>query len=463
MYLDHFGLAEAPFRITPHTDFFFAGAGRGATLEALIYAIANDEGIIQVGSEVGSGKTMLCRVLMERLPGHVVTIYLANPSLSRDDMLFAIAEDLQLAMPPETRLSTLLRLLQQKLIELYAAGRRVVVLIDEAHAMPAETLEEIRLLSNLESNQHKLLQLVLFGQPELDATLARPDMRQLRERITQHFTLEPLLRDDIAEYLRFRMRAAGYRGPDVFTPAAVKRIAAASLGLTRRINILADKALLAAFSENSHQIGQRQARAAIRDARYALPLWRRPRLRLAAAVALAGAVAGAAVVLRGGGFAPPPADPPPAAAAPAPTPPPALAAAAATPPPAAAPAPPAPAAAPAGPAGQGEAAAAPASAAVMTDDFGPLTRQHLQETSRWLSDCPDDHWFVQLLGHCASMSPPSTTRGASASSTATMRRGERRSRPPRNCPSRCAPAGPFRARWGGCGSAEAKCRNQRQD
>jgi type II secretory pathway predicted ATPase ExeA len=271
MYLDHFGLSEAPFRITPHTDFFFAGANRGATLEALIYAIMNDEGIVKVDGEVGSGKTMLCRVLMEKLPANVVIVYLANPSLSRDDIVFAIGEELGLALPEHSRVSPAIRALQNRLIELHGEGRRVVVLIDEAHAMPMETLEEIRLLSNLETSRHKLLQLVLFGQPELDGILARADMRQLRERITHHFTLEPLRQDDIVRYIDFRMRAAGYRGPLPFTDNAIKLVAEASQGLTRRINILAEKSLLAAYAEGLHQITPKHVDAAVRDSRYDEP------------------------------------------------------------------------------------------------------------------------------------------------------------------------------------------------
>ncbi|MBN8498938.1 MAG: AAA family ATPase, partial [Candidatus Accumulibacter sp.] len=167
MYLEHFGLREPPFRITPHTEFFFAGANRGATLEALIYAITHDEGIVKVSGEVGSGKTMLCRMLLEKLPENVETVYLANPMLSRDEILFAIADELHIPLPDE-RSHLLLRALQERLLSIYATGRQVVALIDEAHAMPPEALEEIRLLSNLESNHHKLLQIVLFGQPELD-------------------------------------------------------------------------------------------------------------------------------------------------------------------------------------------------------------------------------------------------------------------------------------------------------
>src|SRR6266511_2479074 len=178
MYLDHFGLKEPPFRITPDTDFFFRGANRGATLEALLYAISHDEGIVKVSGEVGSGKTMLCRVLMERLPAAVETIYLANPSLSRDEILFAIGDELKLELEKGPRI---LRVLQEHLLRLFGEGRRVVVLIDEAHAMPDETLEEIRLLSNLESNRLLLLRMVLFGQSELDEHLATAGMRQLRE------------------------------------------------------------------------------------------------------------------------------------------------------------------------------------------------------------------------------------------------------------------------------------------
>lgn len=273
MYLDHFGLSQAPFRITPHTEFFFAGANRGATLEALIYAITHDEGIVKVSGEVGSGKTMLCRMLLEKLPKNVDTVYLANPLLSRGEILVAIADELQVSLPDE-RSHLWLRLLQERLLAIYAAGRQVVALIDEAHAMPPEALEEIRLLSNLESRQHKLLQIVLFGQPELDHRLSERAMRQLNDRITHHFGLEPMRASDVAVYLMFRLRAAGYHGPDLFTKRAVQLISRASEGLNRRINILADKALLAAFSDGVHQIAGRQARAAIRDARFR-PLSRR--------------------------------------------------------------------------------------------------------------------------------------------------------------------------------------------
>jgi type II secretory pathway predicted ATPase ExeA len=264
IYLDHFGLSEAPFKITPHTEFFFAGANRGETLEALIYAITSGEGIVKVVGEVGSGKTMLCRVLMERLPKTVETIYLAVPSLTRDEMLAVIADDLGIETQG-AHTTKLVRALQARLIDIHAEGRQVVALIDEAHAMPMETLEEIRLLSNLETSQHKLMQIVLFGQPELDQHLSLPHMRQLKERITHSFNLLPLPARDIRDYLNFRLRAAGYKGPDLFSKDALDVIADASEGLTRRINIYADKTLLAAYAEGTHTITAKHVRAAVSD------------------------------------------------------------------------------------------------------------------------------------------------------------------------------------------------------
>ena len=296
MYLEHFGLKEPPFRITPNTDFFFEDADRGAMLAALAYAIQNEEGIVKVSGEVGSGKTMLCRMLAQRLPAGVETVFLANPSYSREDILYAIADELGLGLASR-RASLALRELQDHLIRRYAEGRRVVVLIDEAHAMPPETLEEVRLLSNLESTRHKLLQIVLFGQPELDEALARPGLRQLRDRITHNFRMRVLTEAEIGRYLAFRMRAAGYRGPDVFTPAAVAMLARGSGGLTRRINVLADKSLLAAFTGNQHAVTPRQVRAAISDSEFPVPgRLTRPVSWLAAGIAVCagGIFAGAA-------------------------------------------------------------------------------------------------------------------------------------------------------------------------
>ncbi len=303
MYLEHFGLREPPFRITPHTEFFFSGANRGATLEALLYAITAGEGLVKVTGEVGSGKTMLCRVLMERLPATVEMIYLAVPSLTRDEMLAAIGEELGIDTTGANT-TKLIRLLQEKLIEVHAAGRQVVALIDEAHAMPLATLEEVRLLSNLETGTEKLLQVVLFGQPELDQHLALPNMRQLKERITHAFTLAPLPPREIRDYVNFRLRAAGYHGPDLFDDEVLAIIADASEGLTRRINIYADKALLAAFAAGTHTVTADHARAAITDTQIVV-MKREPPRRLIFAAA-AGVVGGIAIGFFAAQFVAPP-------------------------------------------------------------------------------------------------------------------------------------------------------------
>jgi MSHA biogenesis protein MshM len=386
MYLEHFGLREAPFRITPHTEFFFSGANRGATLEALLYAITAGEGMVKVTGEVGSGKTMLCRVLMERLPDSVETIYLAVPSLSRDEMLAAIASDLEIDTTGANT-TRLVRALQERLVAIHAGGRQVVALIDEAHAMPLATLEEIRLLSNLETNKEKLLQIVLFGQPELDEHLALPNMRQLKERITHAFTLGPLPPREIDEYVRFRLRAAGYRGPDLFGPEALRIIADASEGLTRRINIYADKTLLAAFAAGTHTVSADHARAAVTDtqivvARRAAP--QRTALIVGACLA-AGLVLG---FLAGrGSHPPPPASAPPTAATANP---------AAAPPPATTPAPAKPAAAAPEPVIAPAAVAVPAAATTAAPTKPELIASRLA-AGREMLDSPNARFAVQLM------------------------------------------------------------------
>ncbi|HSD39446.1 MAG TPA: AAA family ATPase [Rhodocyclaceae bacterium] len=268
MYLDHFGLSEPPFRITPQTAWFFTGAQRGALLDALLYAISHDEGIIKISGEVGVGKTMLCRMLLERLPADAQVIYIANPSLSPEALLQTVA--LELGIRDANPLN-ILRQIEEALIERYSEGRRVVTIIDEAHAMPQESLEQVRLLSNLESANRKLLQIVLFGQTELDELLALREMRSLHDRITQHFTLTPMSETEVAAYVHHRLDAAGYRGPDLLNRQAIRLVTLASRGLTRRINILADKTLMAAFASGTRNISPRHVRQAATDARYSLP------------------------------------------------------------------------------------------------------------------------------------------------------------------------------------------------
>ncbi len=268
MYYAHFGLKEPPFKITPNTEVFFTGGNRGAVLDALIYAITSGEGIVKVVGEVGSGKTMLCRMLQTILPEKIESIFLANPSVAPEDVLHAIAFELQLKLPKNADRLKVMQVLQTHLLARHAAGKQVVIFVEEAQGMPLATLEEIRLLSNLETKHDKLLQIVLFGQPELDENLNQANIRQLRERITHSFNLAPLQTKEIGEYLMFRLRAAGYFGPPMFTAAAVKKLANAADGLVRRVNILADKALLAAFAENVYQVTPKHVQAAISDSEF---------------------------------------------------------------------------------------------------------------------------------------------------------------------------------------------------
>jgi MSHA biogenesis protein MshM len=270
MYLSHFGLTQSPFGITPNPAFFFAGSARGEILEAMLYAVCHGEGIIKVTGEVGSGKTMLCRMLASMLPDNIVVIYLVNPTLSREDVVYAIAGELDLATGGR-RPDEVIRMVQADLISKHVDGKQVVLLVEEAQAMPLDTLEEIRLFSNLETAHHKLLQIVLFGQPELDQNLALARMRQLKERITHSFKVPPMPVAVIPEFLMFRMRAAGYHGPDLFTRDAVARLAHVSEGIVRRINILADKTLLAAFADNTHTIRAKHVKSAIQDSEFSSP------------------------------------------------------------------------------------------------------------------------------------------------------------------------------------------------
>ena len=268
MYQEHFGLSRPPFKITPDTSLFFEGSQRGAALDALIYAITSGEGIIKVVGEVGSGKTMLCRMLEVRLSKDVDVIYIANPSLSPDNILHVIAHELHLDIKKETSKVDVMQQIQSYLLQKHAENRQVVLFVEEAQSMPIETLEEIRLLSNLETDENKLLQMVLFGQPELDEKLSAPNIRQLRERITHSFNLSPFPPDDTLDYLNFRLRAVGYKGPDIFNRKTAGVVKKYSDGLTRRINIIADKSMLAAFSEGSHTVTPSHIKTAARDSEF---------------------------------------------------------------------------------------------------------------------------------------------------------------------------------------------------
>lgn len=248
LYLDHFGLKKPPFKITPDLDFFFSGGRRGDILSALLHVAKHEEGIITVVAEVGSGKTLLSRLMISQLGPQVSTVYLPNPCFSRDEILSAIARDLgvtELPTSTEAKLSTL----QQELLRRHALGQRVLLVVDEAHAMPPESLEEIRLLSNLETESHKLVNIMLFGQPELDTLLTDPRLRQVRDRVIHRFELQALPHVEACAYIDHRLRAAGWKGGALFTPAALALLVKASGGRARRINLLADKALLGAYAQ----------------------------------------------------------------------------------------------------------------------------------------------------------------------------------------------------------------------
>jgi MSHA biogenesis protein MshM len=267
IYLEHFNLRETPFSLTPNTHFFYAGAERGETLEALRYASLHTEGVITMTGEVGTGKTMLSRMLVEQKPPNVEIVCVSNPALSRDEIVQLIAVELKVRNLTGLRCVDILTKLEARLIYLHAKGKRVLVLIDEAHVMSPLALEEIRLLSNLETNRHKLLRIMLVGQDELNRILETPEMRPLRERVTERFPLGLLSALEVAEYLSFRLRKAG-ASPEVFSPRAVLAIASASKGINRRVNILAEKALVAAYVSESRTVELEHARAAIREAMF---------------------------------------------------------------------------------------------------------------------------------------------------------------------------------------------------
>ena len=269
MYEEYFGLSRSPFKITPDTSLFYEGGHRGDILGALVYAVHRGEGIIKVVGEVGSGKTMLCRMLQQELPEHIEIVYIANPSVSPEDILFVIALELKFDVDRNASKHELVAMLHEYLLQRHAEDKQVVLFVEEAQGMPLETLEEIRLLSNLETEQHKLLQMILFGQPELDENLSKKSIRQLRERITHDFQLGPLDGAQIHQYLNFRMREVGYTGPELISRKLADHMARYSEGLLRRINILADKMLLSAYADDTHTLTLKHLKAAVKDSGFA--------------------------------------------------------------------------------------------------------------------------------------------------------------------------------------------------
>jgi MSHA biogenesis protein MshM len=278
MYREHFGLTELPFGITPDTSFFFACSRYQEALNTLLVAARTGEGFIKITGEVGTGKTLLCRTFLSSLQDDFVTAYLPNPYLEPRTLMLALAEELEVPQDRDVDQYHLLKSINTRLLELAREEKRVLLCLDEAQAMPLESLEALRLLTNLETEKRKLLQIVLFGQPELDQKLAQESVRQLKQRITFHYHLSPLNQEEVAHYIEHRLRVAGYKGMRLFHEAAERTLYQTSTGVPRLVNILAHKALLMAYGEGKYEVAARHVKAAAMDtpaaSRKKFNLWR---------------------------------------------------------------------------------------------------------------------------------------------------------------------------------------------
>ncbi|QGZ42774.1 MSHA biogenesis protein MshM [Pseudoduganella flava] len=295
MYESHFGLAEVPFSITPDTSFFFGSPHSQEALNTLLVAARSGEGFIKITGEVGTGKTLLCRKFMATLGDEFMTAYVPNPYLEPRALMLAVADELEIALPRDVDQHQLVKSLTIRLLELAARGKHVVLCVDEAQALPTESLEALRLLTNLETEKRKLLQIVLFGQPELNAHLADPKIRQLAQRITFHYHLGALSRDDLDYYLAHRLRVAGFTGARLFSQRAVRRIYRATGGIPRLVNIVAHKALMLAYGEGRQLVEKRHVALAAGDTLGARAPLRWP--WMAGLAALAAAACGITVAL----------------------------------------------------------------------------------------------------------------------------------------------------------------------
>jgi MSHA biogenesis protein MshM len=254
MYRAHFGLREMPFGITPDTSFAYACNTHQEALNTLLVAVKNGEGFIKITGEVGTGKTLLCRRFLAVLDQSHVSAYIPNPYLEPRALLFALAEELGVALARGTEQHHVIKELTRALLNFARQGKTVVLCLDEAQAMPVETLEALRLLTNLETEKRKLLQVVLFGQPELDEKLDHQSIRQLKQRITFQYRLTALNREETDRYLSHRLRVAGYRGSGLFSRPAARLAHRFSGGVPRLINIMAHKAMLLAYGEGVQEV-----------------------------------------------------------------------------------------------------------------------------------------------------------------------------------------------------------------
>ncbi|MFQ5609010.1 MAG: ExeA family protein, partial [Woeseiaceae bacterium] len=263
MYTSFFGLNEPPFSITPDPRYLFMSERHGEALAHLVYGVTESGGFMQLTGEVGTGKTTLVRTLLQnRLPDNADVAVVLNPQLSDLEFLETICEELGIADPEVSGSSkALIDALNHHLLMAHADGRRTILVVDEAQNLSRDVLEQVRLLTNLETSKQKLLQIILIGQPELRELLARTDLRQLAQRITGRFHLTPLSRDETAEYIEHRLRVAGALG-EVFESGAKREIFRLSQGVPRLINVVCDRALLGAYSRESRKVNRTLVRRA---------------------------------------------------------------------------------------------------------------------------------------------------------------------------------------------------------
>ena len=265
MYAAHFGLRELPFGITPDTSFFFGSARSQEALNTLLVAARSGEGFIKITGEVGTGKTLLCRKFMATLGEGFVTAYIPNPYLEPRTLMLALADELELDLERDVDQHQVLKAINLRLLELAGQDLRVVLCLDEAQAIPVESLEALRLLTNLETEKRKLLQIVLFGQPELNRKLELESIRQLAQRITFHYHLGALSRDDLEYYVAHRLRVAGFSGARLFSRAAIRGLYRASGGVPRLVNIMAHKAMMLSYGEGKREVAGKHVVTAARD------------------------------------------------------------------------------------------------------------------------------------------------------------------------------------------------------
>lgn len=265
MYLYHFGLRELPFTLTPNTNFFLGLESHNEAFAVLLTALKTGEGFIKVIGEVGTGKTLLCRKLLNEIPEHFITAYIPNPYLKPDELRRAVAFELGVKQAQRMSVQLLTQRIQQKLIDLHKEGRSVVLLLDEAQALPEESLEALRLFTNLETETRKLLQVVLFAQPELDERLSQVNFRQLRQRITFSYKLRTMTSVEVQRYIEHRLHVAGYKGASLFNTNLCRKISKATQGVPRLVNVLCHKMLMLTYGEGHYKINTRHLKSAVKD------------------------------------------------------------------------------------------------------------------------------------------------------------------------------------------------------